>query len=176
MFINPKTAIREGWITGIKNPEKQVQPNAIDFTVDRAFTIAPQEFYLSETHKQMRGGEEYEPRRTFYEAADYDSWIIGGHDMLDFLTTEHVTLPEGVAAMLVIRSTLARNGLQLVSGLYDSGFSGHVGFILHNRHSDEAVIARGTRVGQIIFVSADSAGTYAGGYNHDAGTKLDYQK
>ena len=175
MFINPKTAIQEGWIKGLTDPDKQVQPNAIDFTADRAFEIVDQDFYVSETFKQMRGSEPLEPSLTFYEANNKPSWIIPPGGMIDFLSDVYVDLPEGVAAQLVIRSTLARNGLLLVSGLYDSGFKGHIGFLLHNRFPNDAVIAEHTRVGQIIFVSSDSAGSYAGGYNHDAGTKLDYQ-
>lgn len=176
MFINPKTALAEGWIKGIKNPDVQVQPNAIDFTADKAFEVSSGQFYVSETYKQMRGSEPLEPRRTFFEEGTPDAWIIGGGEMIDCLSDVYVDLPEGVAAQLVIRSTLARNGLQLVSGLYDSGFKGHVGFILHNRHHDDATIAQGTRVGQIILIASDSAGTYAGGYNHEAGADLDYQK
>lgn len=175
MFINPKTAIEKGWITGIANPDKQVQPNAIDFTADQAFEVSHFDFYISESGKQMRGGEPLATRTTFFEPENKESFIIPGRDMLDFLSDVYVELPEGVAAQLVIRSTLSRNGLLLTSGLYDSGFKGHIGFLLHNLHEYDAIIAKGTRVGQIVFIAADSAGTYAGGYNHVAGTKLDYQ-
>ncbi len=175
MFINPKIAIQKGWITGLNDPDKQVQPNAIDFTADKAFEVADKEFYISETHKQMRGGEQVVPRPTFYESNNRNSWYIAGGEMLDFLSDVYVDLPEGVAAQLVIRPSLARKGLQLVSGLYDSGFKGHIGFLLHNRHRFEAFIAEGTRVGQIIFIQADASKGYLGFYSHDAGTVLEYQ-
>lgn len=181
MFINPQTAIKNGWVKGIVNEAKQVQPNAIDFTADKCFQLGRGDlFYLSETHKEMRSSSEYKP--TSWTAYPPDGvsevrncWMLPGGGMLDFLSDVYVDLPQGVAAMLVIRSTLARNGLQLVSGLYDSGFKGHIGFLLHNRHENGAIIAENTRVGQIIFVASDSAGTYAGQYNHEAGTDLDYQ-
>ena len=176
MFINPKIAIQKGWITGLTDPNNQVQPNAIDFTADKAFDIADKEFYVSETYKQMRGGEQVASIPSFFESTSRNVWYIAGGQMLDFLSDVYVDLPEGVAAQLVIRSTLARNGLQLVSGLYDSGFKGHIGFLLHNRHKYEALIAEGTRVGQIIFVAASSAGLYSGGYNHNEGTDLEYQE
>lgn len=176
MFINPKTAIEKGWITGLTNPEKQIQPNAIDFTADKAFKIVDSTFYVSDSHKEMRGSYSVTPDPTYFEAELRSSWIISGGDMLDFLSDVYVSVPEGVAAQLVIRSTLARNGLQLVSGLYDSGFEGHIGFLLHNRHQCEAVIAQGTRVGQIIFMQADSSGVYEGSYKHESGTALRYQK
>ncbi|MHA2402138.1 MAG: dCTP deaminase domain-containing protein, partial [Candidatus Kariarchaeaceae archaeon] len=150
--------------------------NAIDFTADKAFDVADNDFYVSESSKLMRGGEPIEPRTTFYESTLRASWIIPGRSMIDCLSDMYVDLPEGVAAQLVIRSTLSRNGLLLTSGLYDSGFKGHIGFLLHNLHEHDAVVAHGTRVGQIIFVSSDSAGTYAGGYNHELGTDLEYQE
>ena len=176
MFINPRIAIQKGWITGLTDPNSQVQPNAIDFTADKAFDIADKEFYVSETYKQMRGGEQVASIPSYFESTNRNVWYIAGGQMLDFLSDVYVDLPEGVAAQLVIRSTLARNGLQLVSGLYDSGFKGHIGFLLHNRHKYEALIAEGTRVGQIIFVAASSAGLYSGGYNHNEGTDLEYQE
>lgn len=176
MFINPKIAIQQGWITGLTDPNNQVQPNAIDFTADKAFDVADKEFYVSETYKQMRGGEQVTPVPSFFESTSRNVWYIAGGQMLDFLSDVYVDIPEGVAAQLVIRSTLSRNGLQLVSGLYDSGFKGHIGFLLHNRHKYEALIAEGTRVGQIIFIAASSAGLYSGGYNHNEGTDLEYQE
>ncbi len=176
MLINPKVAISQGWITGLTNPEKQIQPNAIDFTADKAFNVADQDFYISEKTKHMRGGDAIVPSPTYYEADAIYSWFIPAREMLDFLSNVYVNVPQGVGAQLVIRSTLARNGLQLVSGLYDSGFKGHIGFLLHNRHVNDAVIAQGTRVGQIIFMQADSAGTYDGSYSHVVGTDLEYQK
>lgn len=174
MFINPQTAIKNGWVSGITNPEKQVQPNAIDFTLDKVFTILDYEtFVLSEDKKIMKGSEPYEPR--FDTAHASDGWLIKEHNMIDCLSNMYCDLPEGIAAMLVIRSTLARNGIMLVSGLYDSGFKGHIGFLLHNRSIATAHIGEGTRVGQIIFVQSDSSSMYQGQYNHDVGTELEYQ-
>jgi deoxycytidine triphosphate deaminase len=166
MFINPKTAIAEGWITGITDMEKQVQPNAIDFTLDRLFNITFTGFHISEQGKQMRGGKEMTPTHDRRENMDY--WRLEPNSVYDGMSNVYVTLPEGVAAMLIIRSTLNRNGIFLTSGLYDSSFCGNIGFALHNR-SSYAYIAPGTRVGQIIFVTSDSAGAYAGGYNTTEG-------
>lgn len=170
MFINPKTAIEEGWVTGIRNPELQVQPNAIDFTLDKLFSINSKAFYISEEGKQMRGGEPMEASEQWNGAEMQNYWCVKGQDVCDGLSDVYVNLPEGVAAQLIIRSTFNRNGLFLTSGLYDSGYKGHLGFALHNRSRGSALIAPGTRVGQVIFVSSDSAGMYAGGWNHDEGT------
>ena len=162
MFISPQFAIDNNWISGILDPEIQVQPNAIDFTLDTLYSINDDAtFFLSNTDKKMRGGVE--------QLTDDNNWTLSPNKVYDGMSSMYVNVPEGVAALLIIRSTLNRNGIFLTSGLYDSGFQGHIAFALHNR-SGTAVIERGTRVGQIIFVESNSVGMYAGGYNHTAGT------
>lgn len=171
MFINPKEVIKNGWL---KFPEwmnadqnaKCIQPNAIDFTLDRLFTINHMEmFQLSETSKKMRGGTEVEAK---LKGVDL-SWLLGTDEAYDCLSDFYVDIPEQVCAILYPRSTLVRNGLFWTTGIYDSGFKGHIGGVLHNR-SGLASIAKGTRIGQIAFVRSDSAGAYAGGWNHSIGT------
>lgn len=168
MLINPKEAIEKGWIKGLVDPEKQIQPNAIDFTLDKLFAIDPcTPFFLSEKSKQMRKFVEMEPK-SYPDANGELAWHLRYGTAYDGMSNMYVEVPEGVAVKLIIRSTLNRNGIFLTSGLYDSGFKGNIGFILHNR-GGEAYIAPGTRVGQIEFYKSDSAGLYAGGYNTSEG-------
>lgn len=168
MFINPRLAIEKGWITGIVDEEKQVQPNAIDFTLDKVFVLATANpFIISEQGKQMRGGGIYNPIKD--QRSGIPFWSFAKGTMWDCLSDVYVNVPEGVACMLVPRSTFTRNGLFLTSGLYDSGFKGHIGFVLHNR-AGFAKVGVGTRIGQVIFVESQNATMYSGGYNHDVGT------
>lgn len=168
MFINPRVAIQEGWITGIANEEKQVQPNAIDFTLDKLFHINETPFVISEYGKQMRGTAPYHAITD--RASELPYWRLKSNSVYDAMSDMYVTVPEGAAAMLIIRSTFNRNGIFLTSGLYDSGFQGHIGFCLHNRSGAEARVFQGTRVGQIIFVESKTALMYSGGWNHEQGT------
>ena len=175
MIINPQEAISQGWVSGIRNPEIQVQPNAIDYTLDKAFRLEHNtHFIINEERKIMRGSFEYNPHEVFVngELVEENGWMVDG--MIDVLSDMYVKLPEGVAAILVPRSTFVRNGLFTQNGLYDSGFEGHIGTILHNR-GDVAVVGQGTRLGQVMFVEAGTSGLYAGGYNHAEGTDLEYQ-
>ena len=175
MFINPKIAITEGWIT---HPElstyddwltnKFVSPNAIDFTLDRLFTINHHNgFHISEQGKKMRGGQEIEPVIDRRENIPY--WRIEGDSVYDGLSSMYVNIPDGVAAWIITRSTFSRNGIFIQSGLWDSKFSGNLGMAIHNR-SGYAYVSPGTRIGQVIFVQSDNELQYAGGYNHEAGT------
>ena len=175
MYIDPRVAIAEGWVTGIINPDEQLQPNAIDFTIDYLFSISGAPFIISEGGKQTRGGNKLSTTDVELNGRVIQSWKLNARTVYDGLSAIHCKLPEGVVAELIIRSTFNRNGLFLTSGLYDSGFEGHVGFALHNQSTGEAFIAPGTRVGQIKFIKSDSAGTYAGQYNHVEGSDGDWR-
>lgn len=180
MFINPKKAIENGWIKG-NITDKYVQPNAIDFTLDRLFHISNNSCAISEEGKRMRGGAEIvaiNGIRDMYDiqgvSPDVQVWNIdrGSYDCLSNL---YVQIPTGVAAYLIVRSTFNRNGMFITSGLYDSGYQGHIGFAIHNM-SGPATIAKGTRVGQIVFVAAENAYMYSGDWNHEEGTHYSEKK
>lgn len=174
MIINPRIAIQEGWITGIKNEETQIQPNAIDFTLDRLFHISHNDFIICvdpETNKevkQMRGVVEMsaiEDRRS----KKIEFFHLSARATFDGMSDVYVTIPDKVAALLIVRSSYNRNGIFLTSGLYDSGFKGNVSFTLHNLSHGSAKIQKGMRIGQIVFIEADNIGLYAGGYNTNRG-------
>ncbi len=167
MFISPKVAIQEGWV---KFPtwmdetfqQKCIQPNALDITCDRLFAINQENtFVLSETTKQMRGS---------YEQYAYsDWWDMQPHTCYDMMSDFYVSVPAGVAGIFVTRSTLNRNGLQVTSGIWDSGFVGNLGGVITN-NSGITKLAPHTRVCQLAFIKSEDSGIlYAGGYNTKQG-------
>lgn len=167
MFINPTIAIKNGWITfpdWMQEEQKQkcIQPNAIDFTLDRVF-VGEQNtsFVISEKEKIMKKFIEVHPTDKYF--------TILPHTFYDCMSEFFVKIPENCAGTLIIRSSLNRNGLFLTAGLYDSGFENNIGFVIHNNSSTPAYIAKHTRVGQIIFVDSKSAHTYTGTYNQQKG-------
>lgn len=181
MFISPKTAIAEGWITHPKcqsvedwTTRKFLNPNAIDFTLDRVYNIREDNaFIIDEDNKMMRGVDERLPVAD--RATQKMHWNLLGNSVYDCMSDLYVEVPEGVACELIIRSTFSRNGIFLTSGLYDTGFQGNIGFALHNRCNGILKVGIGTRIGQIKFVESASEGTYAGQYNHEAGTLAPHQ-
>lgn len=180
MLINPQQAITEGWFKfpdwmDEQSTQESIQPNAIDFTVDRIFRMDGP-CVIGRNHKQMRSTVELIPVTNTIDNGhsearvdDSGKWCLDSHSVYDGLSDAYIDLPSGVAAILVPRSTFSRNGIFITSGLWDSGFRGHLGMAIHNR-SDEASIEVHTRIGQVMFVSSDSAGLYTGGYNHVRGT------
>lgn len=179
LFISPQTAIDNGWIKradGAEISAEYIQPNAIDFTIDRVFSsrLSAIPFKVADvnaagavkTVKQFPSFEELiatEDTDPKYDRVPL--FYLPNSESYDFLSDFYVELPEGVAALLIVRSTFNRAGLFVTSGLYDSGYKGNIGAALHNNGNTPAFVGKGTRVGQIIFVQSDSIGTYAGGYN-----------
>ena len=169
MFISPITAIENGWVTHplcttVEDFKQHgyVSPNALDFPLNKVFTIDEgKDFIISEYFKQMRGGEELPLDEDEY-------WKLLTNTVYDGMSDFYVRVPENVAAYLIVRSTFNRNGIFLTSGIYDAGFKGNLGFAIHNR-SGIARIAPNTRIGQLIFVASQSVGQYAGGYNTEQG-------
>jgi deoxycytidine triphosphate deaminase len=172
MFINPKTAIENGWITwndNISDIKKYIQPNAIDFDCSSIMCMSnPDDRYafLSEDSKSMAN---WDKLHTTGNDTYGHVWYLERDNFYDFTSNFYVDLPRGVAAELIIRSTLNRNGTFLTSGLYDSGFKGQIAGMLHIRGC-KILLAPNTRIGQIKFIQSDSVELYAGGYNHTKDT------
>lgn len=181
MLINPKTAIKEGWITWndkITDIERYIQPNAIDFDcAEIRYLDITSPAFLSEQSKIIHTSTIVEPENNFQifnngelQRTSEVAWRLVYGNCYDFSSNFHVTLPEGVAAELIIRSTLNRSGVFLTAGLYDSGFNGNIAGMLRIEGGD-FYLAPNTRIGQIKFIRSEESGImYAGGYNHDAGT------
>jgi deoxycytidine triphosphate deaminase len=175
MFINPTVAIEKGWIRG-DITDKQVQPNAIDFTLDSLMQLSHLEpNYLHQKNEFPFVGES-EKRMTPLQSCltmnrgdGTKYWTLYKGTVYDGTSNLYVEVPEGVAAIVYSRSTLTRNGLFLMTGLYDSGYKGQIGFTLYPQ-MNSIQLEIGVRVGQIAFVHSESHGVYAGGWNHDEGT------
>lgn len=166
MIINPRIAIANGWIKNIKDESKQVQPNGIDFTLDTLKVLSQDTAKISESDKVMRSLQDYPHHALSY---DRSHWFLEAQRVYDGTSDVYVEVPQGVATLLYTRSTFVRNGIFIVSGLYDSGYKGHIGFTIYTL-GGAAHVEKGVRVGQIVFVKADSAGAYAGQWNHQQGT------
>ena len=90
---------------------------------------------------------------------------IRPHSFANVVIAESVDLPSSVYMELKLRSSLARRGVLMGCGLYDPGFHGTSGCILHNLSSETLVLDAGTRICQAVFYEADAASVYDGKYN-----------
>jgi len=183
MVISPITTIKNGWIThplchSVEDwqSHKFISPNAVDFTIDRMFTIDDSTTVrISESQKNMAGGVLINP--VFDTRYQQDFFRINNRCVVDGMSDMFVKVPDGVVCLsMVVRSTFNRNGIFITSGIYDSGYEGHIGFAMHNQRNAPAFVGVGTRVGQIVFIEADSAGIYEGGWNHTEGSHYSEKK
>lgn len=168
MFINPQLAIEQQWVKFPEwmTPEQQtkcIQPNALDFTIDRVAELTNTPCRIGEDKSEII----HRKQISFFPEAGWWKLHEGSYD---FMSDFYVDLPVGVAALVIIRSTFNRNGLFVTTGLWDSGFKGHIAGVLHNRVG-RIEVQQHVRVGQVAFVSSDKTDVmYAGGYNTQQGT------
>lgn len=164
MLFSPTKALEEGWVFGEDICKESIQPNGIDFKIERLFRLDQTPFTLRKNSKINRKTYSVLPN----EEGDYK---LNRNSQYDILTNLKVKLPADVAATCIIRSSMSRNGLLLGNGLYDSGYEGTVGTVIHTPNI-EVVLEHGVRIGQIIFHSAQSAFKYSGQYQGN----MDYWK
>ena len=146
-------------VTGLD--DECIQPNALDVRIHSIHGFQDSPFFLSEKTKVNRMGYPIELKK---DVSNESYWVLNP-GAYPFETTSSVVIAEGEAAWLRTRSTLIRNGLFVVSGLYDSGYNGPVGGVLHVT-SGTATIYQNTRIAQLIFCSAETTHLYDGSYGY----------
>jgi len=136
--------------------ETQIQPNAMDLKVDKIFEIdSTKVFMIDEKTKEHRGSKELE--------TDINGYWHLKPGCYEIIMEGEITIADDEAGWVITRSTLNRNGLFITSGLYDSGYSGVMAGALHVEVND-AIIEKGTRVGQFLLFKAESLNLYDGDY------------
>lgn len=168
--MSPVKIIESGYISG-PITEDCVSPNGIDFRLDRLFAahvVKDNHFTLfKDDTKRHLERTEYKPYYVDNKIKPFCGWVINGYTSYDFLTDYEVKLPHDIAAVILQRSTLNRNSMVISAGLFDSGFSGFIGAAITNNHKECAYIEHGSRIGQIVFMQAQSAKLYAGQYQNN---------
>lgn len=91
--------------------------------------------------------------------------VLPPHSFKNVAIAEKVDLPSTVYMELKLRSSLARRGILMGCGVYDPGFHGDSGCVLHNGSDATIGLAAGTRICQAVFYKADAASSYEGRYN-----------
>jgi dUTP pyrophosphatase len=169
MVLNPRKIVDRKIISPVT--EEQIQPNGIDLELDKIFSLIT----LS---KALRPGErdvEEKQLGLFLSKDDVEGSFsnpVQPYDDKHFLlhkfipyrveTKQYVELPEGVCAKIIGRSTLNRNGVIVLSSLYDSGYKNYAGFTIYPFLN--VVLEVGVRVAQMIFFESETAHLYDGQY------------
>jgi len=142
---------------------EQKQPAGFDVTVSRIFSYPQDSFLLSVAKSENSKLEELQSGKNNFFDLKEGAYFVE--------LNEITTIPKDAIGMLLPRSTLLRNGLDLRTALFDPGYSGQpkVMLVCHR----PASVERFARIGQLVVLKSDKEfpSQYAGRYQGE-GKKL----
>lgn len=135
---------------------KCIQPNATDLRVQKISKLTYTTFELQEESKINRDRYEVHPdSEGFYILSDGAYEIVLGQ----------IRIGGDEAGWVIPRSTLIRNGINITTGLYDSGYQGDICACMHVA-SGLFKLQKNTRLAQFILVKAQALYQYNGQYQN----------
>ena len=154
MFIHPAGKENKTLVNNIDND--MIQPNTIDLRVQSVMRIGSGEFSIDEESKAHRKQVEVRKDKDGY-------WELekGGCYAID--SNQYIEMGEGEIGIVLGRSTFNRNGVFIVSSVYDSGFRDYIGATLYNI-GGLTRIRYGTRFAHLILAKAETLSMYTGDY------------
>jgi dUTP pyrophosphatase len=150
-------------IDGLLDPEAQIQMNGVDFTLRELsrFGEEPGAVDFDNSERRTPPTESIAPDASgWWQLAPGPYWIV---------YNEVVNIPPDVFAFARTRSTILRSGAQIVSALWDSGYSGRSGSLLLVSNPAGMRLKKDARVLQVVFFELDAPAekTYAGRYQNE---------
>lgn len=148
--------------------EEQYQPNSIDLKLDKILTLSEQRFYpigLYDGKKKLPEYNELEVwakgqnNEPLYKLEPKTSYIV--------VIDGKIEIPENVAQFYLPRSSLLRCGLSLHTALGDSGFKGHLQFLITNENNFPVLLGKGERIATAVFFTVQGATKYDGDYQEE---------
>lgn len=117
------------------------------------------------------------PRTTTPIKPDAEGYYNLGPGVYEVSFDHDIAIGPDEGSLVVTRSTLVRNGIQLVSGMWDPGFQGRGGCCMHV-NGGILKIKKGTRIGQFVtWKVANAQGNYDGSYGLNTdGTPKDLEQ
>ena len=138
--------------------QKCIQPNAVELRVVSIEQIQSHtEFEISDIETNHR-------KKVSLRVDEQNRFHLRAGEAYEFITNHDVVIAEGECGLIIPRSSLNRNGIFITSSLYDSGFSGRLGGVIHCR--GDAILHKNVRIGQFLIFSAETYSLYDGSYGH----------
>ena len=151
MFIHLVNASTE--VTNID--DTMIQPNTVDLRVDKVYRIGAGPMHIDEEEKIHRKSIEIFP--------DEDGNFLLSPGCYEIQSNQQVEIAEGEIALVLGRSTFNRNGVLIISSIYDSGFKDYAGATVYNI-GGETTVKPNTRFAHLIIAKAESLHKYDGDY------------
>ena len=144
--------------------EEQYQPNSIDLKLEKL-----EGFVNAFDEIGMMNGEKHLPRMFDYlPLEEHDGKIVYGispHTACLATIEGVMKIPDNVMQLYYLRSSLMRMGISMMSCVGDSGFNGHLKFLLINNTDNLVLIEKGERIATAVSYLVADSGTYKGDYN-----------
>lgn len=161
--IDGPTIIDKNYVTfpsdSVFDTEEQIQPNGVDLRVEEVKLVSgraqlPREGRIVGTEVQIA------------QVAAKDGWFdlhsLNGNYLVEF--AESISVPDGFCATIITRSSLVRVGMDVITGLWDTGFQGRLGASVRLRNPVQIQV--GARLAQVMFHASEFNGLrYAGSYH-----------
>src|SRR4051812_41061157 len=123
MVLDGRTIVEKHYVTladeELVDTQTQIQPNGVDLRINRLYEVhgkvqIPHQGKVQHDFKLAQ----IEPKGNWFSIKPSPGTLY----YVDFL--ESIAVPGGWCATLITRSSLVRSGVDVVSGLWDSGFAG----------------------------------------------------
>lgn len=141
---------------------KQEQPAGYDLSVNKIHSFSKNKHSLGVAKGENSALQEVQMVDDYFELNETGAYFVD--------LNEVTTIPKDAIGILLPRSTLLRNGLDLRTALFDPGYSGQpkVMLVCHR----PARIQRFARIGQLIVIKSDRefSSQYSGQYQGERGS------
>ncbi len=157
MVVNPNTVLEQVVTSG--KDKCVVQQNGIDLTVAK---IQRQRAY-SDFVEVVRPCEREIGK---WDDDPNEYFLVFPGETIQVYFEQGIEIPNNMCAQVVGRSSFARAGCIVWSGLFDAGFKTDAcGCMLFNAGSNSVAFNKGDRLAQLVVHEADSASLYQGHWN-----------
>ena len=144
---------------------KQEQPAGYDVSLNKIHSFPKDNLSLGVAKGENSALEEVPLVNDYFELDETGAYFVD--------LNEVTTIPKDAIGILLPRSTLLRNGLDLRTALFDPGYSGQpkVMLVCHR----PARIQRFARIGQLVIIKSDRefSSQYSGQYQGERSTTVE---
>jgi dCTP deaminase len=152
-----KRLIAEGKLSVEPLREDAVRENGLDLRVGGEYAIYAYE------GAAIRPCE-LEDAKPLFRVISGGEIVIPPRNFALLTTEEYVKMPDDVAGLANLRSTLARYGLVIPPTVVDAGFEGNITIEVVNESPNAIVLRPGLRFLHLILIRAEGASRYSGRY------------
>lgn len=148
-------------------PDNYKQQNATDFSCDGIKEIVRSIAHPRLLKNRTIHSEKVDLPLTKDTDSLTEGWYLKGGRVYETVSNVWVEIPEGTAGLVVHRSSLNRNGVQVVSALWDAGFNGNLNAVLYVHNPNGIFIEKGARIAQFYLMESQTLGLYEGQYQSE---------